>query len=212
MEIPIPTYIYHITHIDNLVSIVQTGGLYSYNKMQAENREYRNIAHQDIQDYRAHKTISCGPGGVLHNYVPFSFAPRSPMLCSLYHNNVAGHTGGQTPIIHLVTDVQKISKVGLEYVFTDGHGKMEFSDFYNDLDRLDQVDWEIMKARYWRDTDVDPDCKRRRQAEFLFKDFCPWALISEIGVINSSLCSRVQMVFENLEHKPVVSVRPNWYY
>ncbi len=212
MEIPVPIYIYHITHIDNLASIMQTGGLYSCNKMQQEDGEYHNIAHQNIQDYRVHKTVPCAPGGVLHDYVPFSFAPRSPMLCSLYHNNVAGHTGGQTPIIHFVTDVQKISDAGLEFVFTDGHGRMEISDFYNNLDRLDQIDWEIMKAQYWRDTDVDPDRKRRRQAEFLVKDFCSLALISEIGVINLSLRSRVQMVFENLEYRPVVSIRTNWYY
>jgi hypothetical protein len=39
-----------------------------------------------------------------------------------------------------------------------------------------------MKARYWNDTDRDGDRKRRRQAEFLVRDFCPWQFIKLIGV------------------------------
>ena len=212
MTIPVPTDIYHITHIDNLASIVRSGGLRSHNKMLADGSPHQSIAHQDIQDYRSHKTVPCGSGGLLHDYVPFSFAPRSPMLCSLSHDRVEGYTGGQTPIIHFVTNAQRINQAGLAFVFTDGHGRMEISEFYNDLDNLDQVDWEIMKERYWRDTDVDPDRKRRRQAEFLVKDFCPWLLISDIDVVNSSVKSQAEDILAEAEHKPVINIRREWYY
>ena len=69
-----------------------------------------------------------------------------------------------------------------------------------------------MEDRYWRDTDVDPDRKRRRQAEFLVKDFCPWLLISDIGVVNSSVKSQAEDILAEAEHKPVINIRREWYY
>jgi hypothetical protein len=39
---------------------------------------------------------------------------------------------------------------------------MAFSDFYDDLNDLETIDWDIMAAKYWRNTFDDPDRKRRR--------------------------------------------------
>ncbi len=212
MTWPVPTYIYHITHVDNLSSIVTESGLFSHNQMLSRRRDPVDISHQNIQDYRAHKVVPCRPGGVLHNYVPFYFAPRSPMLCSLFHNRVAGHTGGQKAIIHLVSNAQSIQDNNIDFVFTDGHGRVELSDFYNNIEHLDEVDWEIMLAKYWRDTNVDPDRKRRRQAEFLIHNFLPWELIFEIGVINSTIRDNVSEIIQSIAHKPIVNIKEEWYY
>lgn len=38
------------------------------------------IAHNTIQDRRAQTYVPCLPGGNPHDYVPFYFAPCSPML------------------------------------------------------------------------------------------------------------------------------------
>jgi hypothetical protein len=56
---------------------------------------------------------------------------------------------------------------------------MAISDFFADTDRLDKVDWDIMKATYWADTVEDND--RPRLAEFLRHAFFPWELVSLIG-------------------------------
>ena len=207
MTTPIPTYIYHITHVQNLSLIVASGSLLSHSQMLSEQTTPVNISHQNIQDYRANKVVPCGPGGTLHNYVPFYFAPRSPMLCSLYHGKVAGHTGGQRPIIHLVSNVQSIQENNIDFVFTDGHGRVELSEFYDDLDNLEEVDWEVMRARYWSDTDVDPDRKRRRQAEFLVHNSLPWELISEIGVIDTTIRDDVLRIIRPVAYKPIVNIR-----
>lgn len=89
---------------------------------------------------------------------------------------------------------------------------MNFTDFYDSLERLDEVAWNVMELRYWHDTDSDPDRKRRRQAEFLIKDQCPWPLISGIGALNQKIQKQVQKILEIATHHPVISIHPEWYY
>jgi hypothetical protein len=69
---------------------------------------------------------------------------------------------------------------------------MAISDFFADTDRLDKVDWEIMKATYRADTVEDNERSRRRLAEFLVHAFLPWKLVSGIGVINSAIADEVR--------------------
>jgi ssDNA thymidine ADP-ribosyltransferase, DarT len=204
--------IYHITHIHNLESIISEGGLLAYNAMRAAGTQYTNIAYENIQDRRARIHVPCGRGGVLHDYVPFYFAPRSPMLYTINKGNVTSYTQGQAAIIHLVSDVLEIEIRGLDFVFTDGHAIMTFTDFFDHLHDLEQLDWNIMKSRQWNDTNEDNDRKRRRQAEFLVHNFLHWELIEEIGVMNSTIKVQAENILQNFTHKPPVIVRKDWYY
>ncbi|MEG4225219.1 DUF4433 domain-containing protein [Microcoleus sp. N9_B2] len=208
MQLPI----YHITHIDNLESIFSAGGLLAYNARRAARTQYTNIAYENIQDRRARIRVPCGAGGVLHDYVPFYFAPRSPMLYTINRGNVTSYTQGQAAVIHLVSDVVEIDIRGLDFVFTDGHAVMAFTEFFDDLNHLEQIDWDVMESRYWNDTNEDNDRKRRRQAEFLVRNFFPWHLITEIGVINSIIKSQTENILQNFTHKPSVIIRKEWYY
>jgi hypothetical protein len=65
-----------------------------------------------------------------------------------------------------------------------GHGLATFTDWYDDLARLDQVDWNLVMARYWMDRPDDNDRQRRKQAEFLVWRSMDWSLIEGIGVLN----------------------------
>lgn len=207
-----PLPIYHITPIDNLESIISEGGLLAYNVILETGTNYTNIAYENIQDRRARIRVPCGAGGLLHDYVPFYFAPRSPMLYTISRGNVENYTQGQAALIHLVSDVEDIDARGLEFVFTDGHAVMTFTDFFDDLNYLGTIDWDVMESRYWNDTNEDNDRKRRRQAEFLVRYFFPWQLITEIGVMNSTIKTQAENILQNFTHKPSVIVRNNWYY
>jgi len=209
----VPLPIYHITPIDNLESIISEGGLLAYNVMLETGTNYTNIAYENIQDRRARIRVPCGAGGVLHDYVPFYFAPRSPMLYTINQGNVPNYTQGQAALIHLVSHVENIEARGdLDFVFTDGHAIMEFTTFFDDLNYLDNIDWDVMRLRYWRDTNEDNDRKRRRQAEFLVRKIFPWELITEIGVINSTIKAKTENILQNFTHKPSVIVQKSWYY
>jgi hypothetical protein len=207
-----PTSIYHITHINNLTSILNSGGLIANSRLRQERINYLDIAHESIQDRRARTPVPCGAGGVLHDYVPFYFARRSPMLFTIHKGNVEGYNQGQESVIYLVSTAEAIEAMALAFAFTDGHGIIGYTQFSDDLEDLDMVDWDIMEAKYWNNTADDNDRRRRRQAEFLVHRFCPWTLITQIGVINTTIQAQVQRILQNVKYQPPVRVNPNWYY
>lgn len=101
------TPVYHITLISNLESILKSGVLIAKSRLKQQQINYQNIAHLDIQNRRALIRVPCAAGGCLLDYVPFYFAPRSPMLYTIFRGNVQGYTEGQTPIIHIGRTVPK---------------------------------------------------------------------------------------------------------
>ncbi len=207
-----PTLIYHITHKDNLEGIIARGGLVAQSVMAKDPISYCNIAHATIQDRRAQTSVPRGPYGYLHDYVPFYFAPRSPMLYAIHCGNVNNCTAGQADIVYLVSSAESVAASELEFVFTDGHGIMALSDFYDDLENLNEIDWDVMHARYWADTDDDPDRKRRRQAEFLVYKKFPWDRIEMITVMNKEIKLQVEDIISNAPQKPPIKTKPDWYY
>ncbi len=206
------TLIYHITHLRNLPLILKHDGLFANSLRVERSIEHVNIAHASIQERRATTKVPRPPGGVLYDYVPFYFAPRSPMLYAIHRGNVEGYNEGEPPILHLVANVEAVAASSQPFVFTDGHAIMAFTNFYADLRELDKVDWEIMRARYWRDTLEDNDRVRRRNAEFLVHQFVPWQLIQEIGVMYKAVGDTVEQLLEGQTHQPTVKVHKEWYY
>ena len=71
---------------------------------------YQNIAPAGAQGARAAKRVGLSPGGSVHDYVPFYFAPRSPMLSAIHNGQVAGCGLRQQDIVHLETTVGRRSK------------------------------------------------------------------------------------------------------
>ena len=206
--------IYHITHINNLSSIVRSGGLWCDAEVAQGKVEATGIAHQHIKDRRARKVVPLPPGGKLCDYVPFYFAPRSPMLYAIHKGKVEGYQGGQNDILHLIVSIEAIEQAGLSFVFTDGHAPMAISKYYSELQNLDEIDWQVMRARYWADTLEDMDRKRRRQAEFLVHRFVPWHFIAQIGVRLHTTERQVGTIIEQIgdPYKPSIIVRSDWYY
>jgi ssDNA thymidine ADP-ribosyltransferase, DarT len=207
------TRIYHITHVDNLASILRSGGLVSTSRRLREAIQHTDIAHSHIQDRRSKVQVPCSAGGVLHDYVPFYFAPRSPMLYSNHKQNVAGYQGGQTPILHLVTTPEAVQAAKLPCCFTDGHAAINYAEFYDDLSLLGTtIDWKLMEAKYWSDTEDDPNRQFRRNAEFLVHDFVPWGLMIGIAVIDEAMKRQVDQVLQSFSYKAPVKVYPKYYY
>jgi prepilin-type processing-associated H-X9-DG protein len=206
-----PTPIYHITHIDNLPSILKSGGLVANSRLKKTN--YVDIAHGHIQDRRVITRVPCSVGGCLHDYIPFYFAPRSPMLYTIHRGNVQKYKDGQNKVIYLVSEAELIASNKLNFAFTDGHAAVvALSEFYDTLDDLCKIDWNIMKETYWGNTNEDNDRKRRRQAEFLVHQFCHWTLIQQIGVIDSTIEQQVRKILENCNVQTSVKINPSWYY
>lgn len=210
--VPIPTPLYRIFDAKNLRSILQDGCFHSPRMLQDSGKEVVRISHAGIMDRRATTTVPCGPRGCLTDYVAFYFAPRSPMLYAIAMDNVDGHDGDQERIIHTVTTAQEVQSHGLPFVFTDGHGIMALTDFFDNLSRLPEVDWAIMNSQWWNDTNEYPDRKRRRQAEFLVYQVFPWDLVHEVGVKTERMRKAVEKVISEYGKDTTVTIHPDWYY
>jgi hypothetical protein len=214
MTPPIPTPVFRIVHLDGLRTLLQRGGLHAVNHTPNDGLSYRTIHNVDIQGQRHIRAIPCGPGGTVHDYVPFYFGYLSPMLLQLKTGRVAGYNEGQEPLVYLKSTVQAVEQAGVRFVFSDGHGIAAFTEWFDDTNRLDAVDWNMVYQRYWRDEVNDMDRQRRKQAEFLVYQSCLWALVQEIGVLNYGMKTRVEAILGEspCEQRPVVIVRGDWYY
>lgn len=204
--------LFHISFYKNLDSIFSNGELASHIKVQEQRVGYTNIAHQGLQERRSTTVIPVEPNGCLHDYVPFYFAPRSPMLYAIKQGRVKDFDGNQDDIVYFVTSTDKVVDAGLPFVFTDGHAIMFITDFYNDINDLDKVDWDIMKERYWNDTEEDPDRKRRRQAEFLIHEKIGLEHFLGIAVRNERMKEIVEDKVKNYKLDLPVVVRPRFYF
>ena len=134
------------------------------------------------------------------------------MLYAINGSRVEGYDEGQAPIIYLVSSVERVAASRVTWLFTEGHAEIAFSDYFDDLADLDKIDWNIMRSRYWNDTDEAPDRKRKRQAEFLVHQFFPWELVEYIGVSEGKIERIVREMLENSDHVPDVGIERNWYY
>ncbi|MBA2664186.1 MAG: DUF4433 domain-containing protein [Bradymonadaceae bacterium] len=206
------TLILHITNISNLENILVNGGLWSINQMPATLTPHSS-AHASIQLRRAQTKVPLNRGGFLHDYVPFYFGERSPMLYANHTGTVVGSNNGQNSIIYLVSSVQTVASFTNDWVFTDGHAIMvPLTSFFDDLAHLNQIDWKAVRATYWADTNDDPDRKRRKQAEFLVHQFVPFSWFTEFAVLNQEVAQQVQSILANANAALPVKVRRDWYY
>lgn len=79
MSVPDPVRLYRLTHIDNLKTLLKRGILHAPNAAPSDGVQYRTIHDASIQARRHERLISSGPGGVIHDYLPFYLGPLSPM-------------------------------------------------------------------------------------------------------------------------------------
>lgn len=204
--------IIHFTHVRNLPGILAAGCL------QADSLVDRvalkvEAADLDIKERRKRMGIGIAPYGCVADYVPFYFAPRSPMLYRLANDGVANYTEGQDPLIYLVSSTEAVAASGASFVFSDGNCASTVTRCANDLVLLDSlVDWEVMKARMWANTADDPDRKRRRGAEFLVHQRFPLECLSEVVVRRDTMKKQVNALLAAHRVALPVLVRPGWYF
>jgi hypothetical protein len=214
MPVPSPIPLYRLVHMDSLPTLLSRGTLHAPNRTPKDGLPYRAIHSTSVQASRHDNQIWCGPRGTCHDYVPFYFGPLSVMLLNLKTGRVAGYDEGQAPLIYLTTTVERVRDAGCPFVFSDGHGLARFTNWYDNPASLDQVDWNLVGARYWSDRPDDNDRQRRKQAEFLVWDSLDWMLIEGIGVMNQQAKDAVEasLALHPERARPKVEIRVSWYY
>lgn len=157
--------------------------------------------------------LPLAPYGCVVDYVPFYFAPRSPMLYKLHKGGVPNYSGGQDPLVYLVSSAEAVAASGALFVFSDGNCASTVTSFEGDLSQIESVvDWEVMRAQMWANTADDPDRKRRRMAEFLVHQRIPIECLSAIVVRHVTMKKQVEGLLASYGVDLPVSIKPGWYF
>lgn len=202
--------IYHITHVENLPSIVAEGRLWSDAQRLARKLMTTNIGHAHIKERRHRRAVPCASGGMLGQYVPYNFCPRSVMLYVIHCGSVVGYDGGQETIVHLVSSVGRAIGSGRPWAFTNRHAELAYAEYFDSIEEEeDRVDWSVMPLTYWADSE---ETKEKRQAEFLVHDWFPFNSIEEIGVRSTTVGQQVKNILRDTGFNPRVSLQPSWCY
>lgn len=206
--------LYHIVHVDRLASIVQSGLLFCDSAMVANPLAGTTIGMSTIKQRRLRNRLTSHPGLNVGDCVPFYFCPRSVMLYLLYMGNHPDLTyrGGQDPIVHLEFNlpavVQWANTNGLRWAFTLGNAGASFFEDRSDLAQLNEINWDAVGARDFRDSDI----KEGKQAEFLVERNVPWELVETVGIHRATPQAAVHAAIQLKAHRPAVEVRNEWYY
>ncbi|MDD9961772.1 MAG: DUF4433 domain-containing protein [Gammaproteobacteria bacterium] len=212
MPPPADPKIYHIVHVDRLTSVVMDGCLWSDAEIGRHNVEGTMIGMAEIKQRRLALPLECHPNLHVGDFVPFYFCPRSVMLYVIYMANhpSLGYRGGQEPIVHLEADMRTTvnwaNRNQRRWAFTTSNAGSYYFEDYNDLDRLDQINWNAVNTKDWQGH------KEFKQAEFLVELSFPWHLISRIGVRSKRVYNQVAKAVSQATHRPGIEVKPDWYY
>jgi hypothetical protein len=201
------TYLYHITDLSNLPSILARGGLLSDCVLAAVPHQvigYANIKQRRMNEYQV---LCCG-NRYVGEFVPFYFCPRSPMLFTVNRGNTGRQVGCQATIVHLVTTVSVAVNQGRPYAISDGNAGAGYATFSNDLASIDDPNhlrWADIGTNQWQGK------MHFKQAEFLVADRFDWDGILYIGCHNTAAVGQVSQLVPQRAGL-TIGAKPNWYY
>ena len=214
MPVPARPKLYHITHVDNLRSIIADGGLLSDATLIARGTGVATIGMTSIKQRRLTLPVPCHPGDQVADNVPFYFCPRSVMLYIISCKNHPDLTyrGGQEPIVHLEADLYDVvawaNSQQRRWSFTLSNAGARYAEFRADLNVLGDIEWSAVAATDFRLQMV----QEKKQAEFLLHGFFPWELVSRIGVHSGAIRAAASATIAACSHRPQIDVLPGWYY
>ncbi len=211
MPRPVPTPLYHFTPIHHLKSIIEQGLLCDTGT--TAGLLAVEVGNRSIKGRRRRRAVPVGPRGVVADYVPFYFAPRSPMLYAIAMGNVPEYTGGIDPLVYLVTTADRLAQLGLPMLFTDRNAVLKTTHFTQNLADLDAlIDWPLMRATMWSNTPSEPDRMERRMAECLVHRQVPWRAIEYVATISPARAAEAQATLARFSQGVAVRTRRDWYF
>ena len=202
--------IWRILHRANLPWVLQNGIHCGNSPLRSP--DWVSIGNAELIDKRAVRPVPIPPGGSLGDYVPFYFTPFSVMLRNI-------HTGWngikQIPnedVVILVSSLHRVSELELPFLFTDSHAYSGLASFYNDLARLDRIDWPLLQRRDFKRDPEDPGKLERYQAEALVHRHVPLNALLGVVCHTDAVRTDIEGRMQALGVKLPVHTRPNWYF
>lgn len=107
----------------------------------------------------------------------------------------------------MISTIEWAEKNKVRWAFSDRNARERIANFYNDVNKLNRVNWPAVAATDWKDIII----QEGKQAEFLVYESFPWQLVEKIGVNNNSIRNAV---IEKIgaAQSGLVTVEQSWYY
>jgi ssDNA thymidine ADP-ribosyltransferase DarT-like protein len=173
---------------------------------------YVNIGNASLIDKRTRRYVPIPPGGPLSDYVPFYFTPFSIMM----YNIKTGYGGitrrDNTDIVMFVSSIHRLDELGVPFVFTNQHAYAVDTEFYNDLQHLGEIDWQLLQRRDFKTDDNDPGKQLRYQAEALIHKYMPLKAILGIVCVNDVVRGSLESLLDQRSIELAVRSMPTWYF
>ena len=143
--------LWHITHKDNISNILNYGILNHYDAYRFHANRV-DISDPDAQRWR--EGIEPHYQRKIHDYAPLYIKQRNPMLY------VRRHLQDELCLVEVSLSVMFEN----EYLITDGNAASRDTKFFNSVNHIDALPWDVLHGRFWPDYD---DGKRKMCAEVL---------------------------------------------
>ncbi len=189
----------HMTHINNIESIIRDGELRSFNLM--AQTKYESLANEDVQRGRANKTIP-PTKRPLHDYVPLYFGNRTPM--------VAWNQERNEEMVFMRFSLNIFARGDI--VFTDGNARSSVTVFrvYSQVTDLEILDRKAINTVKYAN---NPELKRRKQAEILVPDKLPLTYLVDFICYSENAKWSLLETLKHCDKKYNVQVLPgSWYF
>jgi hypothetical protein len=175
--------LFYTAHIQNIKSILDLGIL-SHNLAHSLGLVSEDISNQQVNE-RRNRTVST-LGGNIHDFAPLYFNPRNPMLYVLCKQLIK-----ENLVLIRVNPHILLEK---NVCFSDGNAAVSSTQFYNNLDDFNKLNWDVIKNEYWTNY---PDGKRIKCSEVLVKSKIPIFYITDIFVYNQNALDKILLLFPN---------------
>jgi hypothetical protein len=181
-------FLFHMTHIGNLENILTHG-------LQPHGNVY-NVAKIDNPDVNSRRS-KFDPifQKSLHEYVPFYFNPKNPML--------SVNRDRQSDIVLLAFDKNLLMDDCV--LFTDGNAASSRTQFFSKEEDLVNLNWKCLQANYWNDFD---DGKRERMAEVLVPRIVKAQGLQKVICFNTE----TKKLIDNLNKGLITEINSNFYF
>jgi hypothetical protein len=180
---------FHFVHLDNLEGIIRDGLLSNAEQLR-RCVSHHSIAIAKIQNTRSTMEVTCDPGGVVHDYVPFYFCKRSPMLLSV----VNARNVDQQFLVYLVVPISILDDEGTVFTDSSANRANDPPNFFTRASDLDHLSWGEIDSHKWNS--ATEDLKQQKMAELLIHNDVPWSSVSRVIVWNDGIASAVREMCE----------------
>lgn len=198
---------YHFSSIENLDSIIELGLLSTNQKLQ------RGVTHVDvaaagIQCRRGVMDVPGSHGRLVHDYVPFYFAQRTPMQLSvILKKNV-----DQQFLVYFAVPLRIIdSRQGVFFTSASANTEDPPSFFCAaESIRLNDLNWAVINNSKWKYPDDNE--RHQKMAELLIPDVVSMGEVAYIVAWNESLAQIIRDRFAEKGIPCPLVVCNSWHY